>query len=547
MTRDSIQDVQCNDVPFTTFLLTCCGLGLWTLLVYWNVLNCDFISYDDPLYILDRTQIPNGLTIENIRWAFTTTSDANWIPVTWLSYLLDTSIFGVSARGYHAVNLVFHLINTLLVLLVLQRFTGRFWRSAVVAALFALHPLHVESVAWIAERKDVLSGFFFLLTLLAYYSFIKSQTVVRYLVVIVTFMLGLCSKSMLVTMPFLLLFLDFWPLNRLALDSTSGIPFRRLALEKLPFLGCAFVSGLITYNVQNKAGAVVNHVISPLSDNVANALVSCVTYIFKLFIPINLSVFYPFNNFIPLWQAVVAAAFLGVAFVAIFHFRRDFPYLITGWFWFIGMIMPVIGIIRVGPQAMADRYTYLPLIGLLLIAVWGMSDFTSWQKIERIYRAGLAIICIAVLSVLTWTQVGYWHDSIALFSHAIDVTENNWLAYEHIGSAYNKRGAINKAYDYTQESIRIFPRNAIAYTNLGIINKNLRRDGDAIKCFVQAIELAPNYDIAHYHLGVNLLYNSDVGSALSEYGILKNISPERAESLMKLISQYAPMMQLNKK
>lgn len=536
MIHGIIRAVRHDDVPATTYLLVCSALCLWTLLVYWSVLNAEFISYDDPLYIQDRSQISNGLTPGSIRWALTATSDANWIPVTWLSYLLDTSLFGVSPRGYHAVNLFFHLLNTALLMIMLQRMTGYFWRSAVVAALFALHPLHVESVAWIAERKDVLSGFFFILTLLSYHWYSTRPSMSRYVLTVLLYVLGLCSKSMLVTMPFLLLLLDYWPLKRLLCDSEAGISLKKRLVEKLPFFCCAFVSGIITYSVQKQGGAVVEYASSSLLDNSMNALVSYVTYLFKSFLPINLSIAYLFDDDLPFWQPLGAALLLIGGSYGILFFQRERRYLLVGWLWFLGMLVPVIGIVRLGSQSMADRYTYLPHIGLFIMLVWWVAE-SPFKIAGRNTVIAVTMIITALLSYLTWKQTAYWQNSIALFNHAINVTDNNWVAFEHLGSAFAKRSDITKAYTYTQESLRINPRNAVAYMNLGIIYTHLENGEEALRCFYRAIELNPNYAKAHYRLGVNLVFIGDIGGALTEYKILTELDPELAEYLMKLISR----------
>lgn len=481
-------DVQ-REVSATSALVVGIFLILMTMAVYWNVLDCDFISFDDPLYILDRIQIPNGLTAENIRWALTTTIDANWIPVTWLSFLLDTSLFGVSSRAYHAVNLAFHLANTLLVLLVLRQMTGCFWRSAAVAAFFAVHPLHVESVAWIAERKDVLSGFFFLLTLLAYDSYIKKQTVLRYFVVLLIFVLGICSKSMLVTTPLVLLLLDYWPLHRLVPEDKQGVPLTRLVLEKVPFICCALASGLITLNIQNFAGAVVGYARSSLVQNIGNALVSYVTYSYKTLIPLDLSIIYPFTSQIPLWQSLGAGGLLMAVSAMVFRWQRERPYLVVGWLWFLGMLLPVIGVVRVGSQAMADRYTYLPHIGLFLMLVWGGGESRFSRNIGGRMLMAATMALLLIFSFLTWKQVGYWHNSMTLFKHAVSVTEDNWMAYEHLGSAYYKQGDLRQALEYTRESIRINPRNLGSYINLGVIYNNLHDNQQAAQAFKEAQQI----------------------------------------------------------
>lgn len=532
-------------IPLTTRCITALLLCLLTVLAYGNIFSSEFISYDDPLYILNRPQVWSGLSIDSIRWALTSTSDSNWIPLTWLSYLLDVSIFGVNACGHHAVNLLIHLVNTLLLLIVLSRMTGYFWRSVVVAALFALHPLHVESVAWIAERKDVLSGLFFMLTLLAYHHYSLRRSGLRYLVVVILFAVGLCAKSMLITLPCVLLLLDIWPLGRLLLPTASTaqplpvggrplVSLTQLVVEKIPLLIFAITSAIITLKVQQSGGAVVEYSDSSLTENVANALVSYVMYIYKALFPYGLAVIYPFDYDMPVWQPILAALFMGVVSWFVIRFRHEYPYLPTCWFWFVCMLLPVIGIVAVGTHAMADRYSYLPHIGLFTIAVWGAADAAAVNRIGAIMQTGLALFVLGIVTAVTWVQVGYWQNEVTLFKHAIAVTEDNYVAYEHLGSHFQVRGDLNQAVIYIQESIRINPRNASAHTAMGIIYQNLRNNGEAIRSFGTALAIDPLYAPAHYELGKNLFYNGDTGGALREYDILVKIDPERAEHLKNL-------------
>lgn len=542
-------------VSATMKLAAGCALVLLTLLAYGNILTGEFISYDDPLYILERPQVWDGLTFDAVRWALTNTSDMNWIPVTWLSYLLDVTLFGVNASGHHAVNLLIHLVSSLLLLVLLQRMTGSFWRSSVVAALFALHPLHVESVAWIAERKDVLSGLFFMLTLLAYHRYAVRPSPGRYLTTLLLYLLGLGAKSMLVTMPFLLLLLDYWPLERWSPGTTGEepapdpahqrergrVPAGRLVAEKVPFLLVAALAGIMTLVVQQQGGAVADYADSSLGENLASAVVGYAAYLAKAIVPVDLAVFYPFDYHIPFWKSGAAALFLVAVTLLVLRFGRRCRYLPVCWFWFVVMLLPVSGIIPVGSQSIADRYTYLPLIGPFILAVWGLADLARNRALLLRLQAGVWIMAIGTLCAVTWVQVSYWHDNTTLFSHAIEVTENNWLAYQYLGSFAMMRGDLVKALEYTRESIRINPANADAHANLGLIHRNLRNDAEAVRCFTDAVRLEPRNSAAHLELGKNHLFSGNIDGALAEYRLLQTIDPDRAAMLMTLISQSGGM------
>lgn len=574
MSIDSFPQTLKAHVSLKAILLSCSLLCALTIIAYVNVFTCNFINYDDPLYLLDRPEVASGLTADSVRWAFTTTVEGNWIPLTWLSYLLDVSLFGINARAHHTINLLIHLINTLLLLFALRRLTGCYWRSAVVAALFALHPLHVESVAWIAERKDVLSGFFFMLSLLAYHSYVVSPSIRRYLTLVVVFALGLSSKSMLVTLPFLLLLLDYWPLGRLSgnfefradsggknraksaeqtfnpgseqvcsgtADRIALLPVRHLIAEKIPLLLLALFSMSVTFSAQKQTGALINQAQSPLTDNIANALVSYVMYGYMTVVPTGLAVVYPFSANVPFWQSLLSFLLLAAVTVLVLRTRCRLPYLAIGWFWFLGMLVPVIGIIRIGSQAMADRYTYLPLTGLFIIAVWGSADYAAYRKLGQKYLIAATTVIIGVYAVLTWVQVGYWKNSIVLFTHAAAVREDNWLAYEKLASAFNEKGDLPQALFYAGESMRLFPRNPEIYVISSLIYNRLNQRDRAIVSCIKAIELDPGHEMAHLFLGRNLLFSGDMDGAIREYFILKEMNPVRADSLLKDIAEVRQM------
>jgi len=430
--------------------LICLVLGLITFAVFYQVHSFKFITYDDPYCVYRNPDIQSGLTLESIKWAFTTGCTANWYPLTWLSYMLDWQLFDSNPAGYHVVNLIFHIINTLLVFIVLGQMTRSLWPSAFVAALFALHPLHVESVAWISERKDVLSVFFWLLTMWAYSCYVNKPGISRYLWTVIFLALGLMSKPMLVTLPFVLLLLDYWPLER----------FRRRTLfyligEKIPFFVLSAASSVVTFFIQQSSMAVTSLNVLPLKFRILNAFVSYIGYIEKMFWPGRLSVFYPHPvRNISILYAMISAGLLLAATVLVIRFAKNHRYLVTGWFWYIGTLVPVIGIIQVGIQGMADRYSYVPLTGLFIIIAWGVPDLLAKWRYKKIVLASLALLIVSTISICTYNQLRYWRNTLTLFQHAIDVTNDNYMAMNELAwylavdpkiTAYNPHRAIQLA------------------------------------------------------------------------------------------------------
>ena len=382
-------------------VLVCLFLIITTFAVYWQVHNHDFINLDDDLYITENDQVQKGLSRESVVWAFTTTHAANWHPLTWLSHMVDFQLYGLNPKGHHLTNVFFHLLNTLLLFFVLQRMTGALWRSGFVAALFALHPLHVESVAWVAERKDVLSTLFWLLTIWAYTWYVERPRRTRYLLTLLTFTLGLMAKPMLVTLPFVLLLLDYWPLGRFQvgqLDTALSAPGQaslstrsvwsqtlRLIWEKAPFFALAAASSIVTFLVQKGGGAVRPWERFPITIRIANGLVSYVKYMGKMIWPSDLAVFYPHPGAsLPIWQAVAAGLLLLSISIAAIRLAKNHPYLAVGWLWYLGTLVPIIGFVQVGGQALADRYTYVSLIGLFIIIAWGVSDIVAKWRYQRV-------------------------------------------------------------------------------------------------------------------------------------------------------------------
>lgn len=525
--------------------MVCLVLSIVTIAVFWQVKGYDFVNLDDKMYILENRHVLSGLTVDGVKWAFTSVYASNWHPLTWISHMLDIDLFGVNAGRFHLVNVFFHITCTLLLFLILDRTTGALWRSAFVAALFALHPLHVESVAWIAERKDVLSAFFWMLTLGAYVLYVEKQRPGRYLAAILFFALGLLAKPMLVTLPFVLLLLDCWPLNRLrAGESTRNVSgesgermtkkeksgkkrkakehdvkpppvagqiedtsiewSRLLSLvrEKIPFFVLSAASSLITVYAQQQGAAVVSMDRIPLFMRMANAVMSCILYIGKAIWPRSLAVFYPYPDTWPLWQAGGAFLLLaGITAMAV-YFRKRLPAVSVGWFWYLGTLVPVIGVLQVGMQAMADRYTYIPLVGLSIAVAWGVPELLKKWRHEKASLTAMATLVIAVLSIIAWMQVGHWRNSVSLFSHALAVTKDNHLAHNNLGVALNAAGEKEKAAFHYAEAIRINPRYSSYHYNYANHLAAHGKTEESISHYTEALRLEPDYFNAHNNLAL---------------------------------------------
>jgi tetratricopeptide (TPR) repeat protein len=518
------------------------ALILGTLLAYGRVLTCGFTNFDDPNYITENSHVSSGLSAGNLAWAFTTGHASNWHPLTWISHMVDCQIFGLHAAGHHAVNLLFHLANTLLLFGILKRMTGAIWRSAAVAALFAWHPLHVESVAWLSERKDVLSAFFWLLTMRAYLRYVEEFKVhspkfkACYVMALVWFVCGLMSKPMVVTLPFVLILLDYWPLRRILSSGEAGTPapgtvsFRRALLEKAPMLALALIASLITFFVQQHGGAVRSLESLPFQERAANALVSYVRYMGDLFWPRDLAVFYPFPGHIAGWQWGGAAALLAVVTLGAFSLRRRHPFLITGWLWYLGTLVPVIGLVQVGTQAMADRYTYLPSIGWFIALAWG-----AGEAVQRLPRTKLPVLAaggaaLVACLALTVVQTGYWKNSRTLFSHAIAVTKDNTLAHVNLGEAYDKEGNAELAKAEFMKALQINPESASTLNGLGEVLAHGGDTANAVKYFDSALSRRPFFGDAHYNLGNVFAATGDYVQAAAHYAEAVRAKPDSPDA-----------------
>jgi len=505
--------------PAARSWVVCLVLFIGTLLIYSRAMRGDFIDFDDPDYVTQNIHVQAGLTWPGVRWAFTSDVAGNWHPLTWLSHMLDWQWFGNDARGHHAVNIFWHALNAVVAFLALRRLTGAFWTSAACAALFAWHPLRVESVAWVAERKDVLCGFFFWLALLCY---AKAMTIDRrpapvrgarlfYWLTFLFFACGLMSKPMLVTLPFVLLLLDFWPLRRL-----SGSTIWRLIVEKTPFFLLSIASCVITYIVQKRGGAIVET--TALGDRVGNAVVSVAGYIGKFFWPFDLAVTYSLPNHWPVSSVVLAALLvLAITAIAIWQWRSR-PWITVGWFLFLGMLVPVIGMVQAGHQAMADRYTYLPCLGLEIVLLWTLRGLNP-PALRQMLVAALVSLMLIGCTARTWNQEEVWKNSRTLYEHALAVTKNNYLAHSNLGTTLFNAGSFTEAEQQFRQAIEINADFATARFKLGLALEELNRPDDALAAYDGLLKIRPRDADAHYNTGVILLNRGQATEAIPHFQV----------------------------
>jgi Flp pilus assembly protein TadD len=516
-------------------------LGLWLLLLmaiavavaYWPVRQFGFVRFDDPTYVSENPHVLGGLSWSAVGWAFTSGYGANWHPITWMSHMLDVQLFGLDAGAHHSVNVVIHAANSMLLFLVLLQMTGAVWRSAFVAAAFALHPIHVESVAWVAERKDVLSTLFWTLSIWAYARYAVKPRRLTYVLLLAAFALALMAKPMVVTLPFALLLLDVWPLGRFGSERPSERAWP-LVREKLPLFALSLASSCVTYLVQQHGGTVASGVRLPFAQRLANALVAYVAYLGKAIWPLKLAAYYPYPDSRSAGVVLGCGLLLAGASVAAALSIRRRPYIFVGWFWYMGTLVPAIGIVQVGTQAMADRYTYVPLVGIFMILAWGVPDLLRerpWSKVPIAVGACAALLGCAVAARL---QVGYWESSMALWRHALAVTRDNYAAHTYYGNALSARGDLQGAIAEYSEAIRIRPSYPEAHNNLGPALAQTGRINDAIAEFHQAIRLRPNYADAHNNLGVALASQGKFDDAILEYAEALRLDPDHAKARTNL-------------
>jgi tetratricopeptide (TPR) repeat protein len=495
-------------------------LTLATVAAFWQLPSHDFITIDDNVYVTNNSYVDAGLSARSIRWAFTTVKAEFWHPLTWLSLMADNQIFGSNPAGYHLTNLLLHIINTLLLFIFLSKATGKLWQSGFTAALFALHPLHVESVAWIAQRKDVLSTSFWLLTLWRYARFVEKPSRSRYGWVLIFFILGLMSKPMLITLPFTLLLLDYWPFCRFQYAGSLRSFLRALwpyIYEKLPFFGMAAAAAIVTYMAQKYGGGLDSFTPYPLSDRIANALISYGVYIWKMIWPQNLSFFYPFPDKLPSWHIIAAALALGLFTTLAIKSRKNRPYIIVGWLWYLGTLVPVIGLVKIGDFAMGDRYTYVPLIGLFIIISWGVPDLLQKWRSKTL---GLSLAALAVLvsfAAVTRVQTSYWSNSIALYEHAIHATRNNFLAHYALGDILAGEGKFDRAISHFAEAVRSRPDKATLQNALGRILASRGRFDEALPHLEVALQIKPQFAEARYNIGIALTAKHRYAEAVDHF------------------------------
>jgi tetratricopeptide (TPR) repeat protein len=513
-------------------ILLCTTLIVIVLAVYMQVGNHEFVIYDDYTYITDNPHVATGITGKNIIWAFTSVHASNWHPLTWLSHMADVQLYGMNPRGHHLTNVAIHTVSAVLLLLLLFRLTGAPWQSAFVAFMFALHPLHVESVAWAAERKDVLSAFFWFLTLFLYAGYVAKRRPMLYLFSLLSFALGLMSKPMLVTLPVVMLLMDFWPLGRFQYGELRQ-PLGRAATllkEKIPFLACSLLSGLVTVYAQHQGGSIADLTVVPFWLRIENALLAYVQYIAKTVWPRDLAVFYPYPYSVPFWQVIGSLFLLLLLSATAIRFRWRHPYLAVGWFWFLVTLVPVIGLVQVGVQSMADRYSYIPLTGLFIMAAWGIPELTRGLPYRRGILALLAGAVMTASTALTWRQLGYWKDDIALFRHTLQITAGNALIHNNLGVTLYKKGNLDAAIQEYRAALRIRPIYAQAHNNLGNVLVDKGDLDAAIQEYREALRLYPKYADAHNYLGNALFDKGGLDAAIQEYKEALDINPGYADA-----------------
>ncbi|MBF0568525.1 MAG: hypothetical protein HQK95_06600 [Nitrospirae bacterium] len=496
----------------------------------------DFVTYDDYDYIVNNAQIHSGLTMANIRWAFTTSYFSYWHPLAWISHMADIELFGLNPRGHHLMNLFFHIADAVLLFLCLRLMTGRLWESAFVAALFALHPMSVDSVAWAAERKNVLSTFFWFLIFIFYTYYVRRPVLWRYLSVLAAFACGLMSKPMLVTVPFLLLLLDCWPLGRYKAQKRTGLP--GLLTEKIPFFILSAVSLFMTILPEWRIGTVITLEGLPLGVRIIRAINSYTGYLVHMISPARLTVLYPYLKVWPWWETAASAVFLVSATITAIAVRKKYPYLLVGWFWYLGTLVPVLQVFQVNLSPMADRYTYVPLVGIFIIISWGIRDISEKIFKKKTVNAVAAVLILAVLGAFTWRQIGYWRDSGQLYKHAIDVTEFNYMAHNNYGVYLMEGGKVDEAVVQFEKGLQIVPYNDELNFNMGAALIGQGKIQEAQRYLLGSARLWYKGDRTEFYkrLSSSLVAEKKYAEAIEYITKLILINPKDVENL-KLLSE----------
>jgi protein O-mannosyl-transferase len=517
-----------------------------TLIVYIPMMSSAFINYDDTAYITGNAHVLQGLSWSNVAWAFTATVEANWHPLTWISHMTDVQFFGTNPRGHHAVSVLMHALNVVLLFFVLRRATSCLQRSAFVAALFAVHPLNVECVAWVAERKSLLSMLFLLLALAAYGWYASKRSWGRYTVLALLFALALAAKPMVVTLPILLLLWDYWPLKQIGSDSEASEDRPTLfwlVAEKVPLFALSAASSWITLYAQRSGGALGSTELLPVGFRIENGIYSYFAYIGKGIWPSRLAVFYPHpEGSLPIWEVFMAGLLIATSTALAWRYRKKHRYLFTGWLWYLAAMIPMIGVVQVGRQAMADRYAYLPFVGLFIIAVWGCADLLERLKLSRFAVAAIAVALLIAYASMAFLQISYWHNSYTLFSHALAVTSRNGIAEDNFGAALMEMGRPDLAMPHFEAAVEFVPQLSTAHYNLGVLQQQQGHPdlakGEyelALKYGTDATEVAQ----AHSNLGFLLMGLDDLKDAQEQFTAALRVKPDKQNSLLgRGIAEY---------
>ena len=512
--------------------LVCLLLAAIVWIVFGQTLRHEFVNYDDNEYVYENPRVAAGLTLNGIRWAFTAVYANNWHPLTTLSHMLDCQLYGLQPWGHHLTNVLLHAAAAILLFLALRRLTGRLWPSALVAALFAIHPLRVESVAWISERKDVLSGVFFMLVLWAYACYARGErrSWGQYGLVLVLSALGLMCKPTLVTLPFVLLLLDYWPLQRSTAGSRTRLtPWRHLILEKVPLLVLSAASGVITILAQGQALVPVSAL--TFAQRVGNAAVAYVVYLVQTIYPARLAVIYPYpEGYVNIAQAIAASFSLAVVCVIVFLWRKQYPFLFVGWLWFLGMLVPMIGLVQVGSQPHADRYTYLPQIGLFLLAIWGAAALVAKWHLSGAIKAVTALAVVTLFMAVGYVQTSSWRNSETLWRRTLAHTGRNQIAENNLGDVLVKEQRLDEALIHFRNALQIYPNYAEASNNLGYVLASQGRWSEAIAYYQAALRLRPDFLGAHRNLGVSLAETGRLDEAIGHFREVLRIDPGDADT-----------------
>ena len=524
-------DMQAKRMDISRTVLICIVLAAATFFAFEGVRSNDFVHFDDDKYITNNEYVQKGLSFESLRWAFATWYQGNWHPLTWVSHLIDVSVFGMKPAGHHLVSVGFHIANVILLFLILKKMTGAVWPSAFVAAVFGLHPLGAESVAWAAERKNVLSSFFAFLTIWAYLRYAQKPGWWRYVMVAVLFTAGLLSKSMLVTLPFVLILLDYWPLNRL----NSKFSILNSFYEKLPLLAVSAAFCVVTYLAQLNAGAATDMVSLPIGLRVSNSLISYVGYIGKVFYPTSLAVLYPLDtNGYPLWKVILCLVLLLALTAVVIIERRRHKFLVTGWLWYMGTLVPVIGLVQVGVQAMADRYMYLPAIGIYIIVAWLAGEASAKLRLPKVIPAITGAVILVALLLITRMQIGYWKDSESLFKHALDVTKNNYVMHNNYGEALRRKGHLDEAIENIRQALALNPGWIDAHEKLANVLREKGLDAEAAAEFELVLRARPDKTNTRNSYGATLVKIKQYDKAIEQFNMVLSADPCNVGALNNL-------------